>query len=201
MNTTSTTGAHAEQTGEATLGGGSATAPGGSGLAVSEKLRRRMTTPFMMQLFMLRKLPLGLFAGLRLDRLEGDLCVTSVPYRWRTTNPFRSTYFAALAMAAELSTGALALLAARSAPASVSMLIVDLEASFGKKATSRATFTCRQGDKLRAAVAETVATGAPATATVETIGLLEDGSEAARFAYTWSFKRRSSAVRTAAESA
>lgn len=159
----------------------------------SEVLRRRMTNPFSMRLFMLKSLPLGFMAGLRVDRLEGDACAVSVPYGWRTTNPFRSTYFAAQSMAAELSTGALAMHAVACAPSSVAMLIVDLQATFGKKATDRATFVCEQGAALREAVARTVADGEPATARVETVGRMASGDEVARFSFTWSFKQRAGA--------
>ncbi len=149
-----------------------------------------MTNGLMMRFFMLRRLPLALLAGVRVEALDSDRCSASVPYRWLTTNPFRSTYFAAQSMAAELSTGALAMVAVESTDASVAMLLVDLEASFGKKATARATFTCDEGAVLAAAVTETVATGAPAIAKVTTVGRMKDGTEVARFTFTWSFKRR-----------
>jgi hypothetical protein len=162
----------------------------------SETLRRRITNPFLMRLYMLKSLPLGFMAGLRVDRFDGDVCAVSVPYGWRTTNPFRSTYFAAQSMAAELSTGAMAMYAVAqhavpNGPGEIAMLIVDLQATFGKKATDRATFVCEQGAVLRQAVARTVASGEAATATVETVGRMANGVEVARFSFTWSFKRRS----------
>jgi len=154
-------------------------------------LRRRMSNPSLLRAFFLAKLPLALVAGLKVRALDEHRCVTSVPYGWRTTNPFRSTYFAALSMAAELSTGALALLATELAGAPVAMLIVNLNASFGKKATALTTFTCEDGAKAFDAVAATVATGEPATAALESVGRMPDGAEVARFTFTWSFKRRS----------
>lgn len=153
-------------------------------------IARRMLSPWKMRAFFLARLPLALVAGLRVRELDAEHCATSVPSGWRTTNPFRSTYFAALAMAAELSTGALALLAAETAGAPVASLIVGLEGGFEKKATARSTFTCRDGAKLFAAVAETMASGEPATARAETVGRMPDGTVVARFAFTWSFKRR-----------
>ncbi len=159
-------------------------------LGKMDQVRRRMLNPFLMRGFMLVKMPLGLFAGLRLRALDAEHCQTSVPYGWRSTNPFRSIYFAAQSMAAELSTGALAMLAIEQAPTSVAMLITGLEASFGKKATARTVFTCEDGPKIFAAVRETLATGEPATAQVETVGRMPDGTEVSRFVFTWSFKRR-----------
>ena len=156
----------------------------------AERLRRRMQNPLLFAGFMLVKMPLGLFAGLRIRSIDIERCETSVPYGWRSTNPFRSIYFAAQSMAAELSTGALGGLAVALAPSPVAMLITGLEASFSKKATARTTFTCEHGGKIFAAVRETLETGEPAVAEVETVGRMPDGTEVSRFVYTWSFKKR-----------
>lgn len=158
--------------------------------AAFEKRRRQMLNPFLMRLYYLTKLPLALVAGLRLRELDEQRAVVTVPFGWRSTNPFRSTYFAALSMAAELSTGALAMVNTDLAPRPVALLIVGLTASFEKKATATTTFTCEEGDKLAAAVARTLETGEPAVAEVETIGRAPDGAVVARFTFTWSFKVR-----------
>src|SRR3954469_9979970 len=157
------------------------------------KLAARLKKPFLFRGFMLAKLPLALVAGLRVRELDPERCVATVPYGWRTTNPFRSTYFAALSMAAEMSTGALAMLATELSRAPVALIIVNLEAGFEKKAQSLTTFVCEDGRKAFEAVAETVRTGEPATARLETVGRSPDGTVVARFAFTWSFKRRSKA--------
>lgn len=154
------------------------------------KLRRRMLNPFLMRGFFLAKLPLALMAGLRLRELNEERCVATVPYGWRSTNPFRSTYFAALSMAAELSTGALAMAAVESAPRPVAMLITGLTASFEKKATGLTTFTCTEGARVFDAVARTIATGEAVAVEVPTVGTSPDGIVVARFTFTWSFKVR-----------
>ncbi len=155
-----------------------------------ERFRRRMLNPFLIRAFMLAKLPLGLFAGLKIRSVDADRCQTTVPYGWRSTNPFRSIYFAAQSMAAEMSTGAIAMMAVELAPAPVALLITGLESTFTKKATSLTTFTCEEGAKLFAAVRETVETGEPAVVRVETVGRMADGTEVSRFVFTWSFKKR-----------
>ena len=156
-----------------------------------ERMRRRMLNPITMRAFFLAKLPFAIFAGLRVRQLTTDRCEVSVPYGWRTTNPFRSTYFAAQSMAAEMSTGALALLAAEAAAAPVATLIVELKATFEKKATATAVFTCDEGPALFDAVRTTMETGEPATASVESVGRMPDGTVVSRFTFVWSFKRRS----------
>ena len=63
--------------------------------------------PFKFRIFLLSKLPSAYFAGVRIREVDEKRCVVTVPYKWFTKNPFRSTYFACLGMAAEMSTGAL----------------------------------------------------------------------------------------------
>jgi hypothetical protein len=162
----------------------------GPARAAAER-RRKMLSPFLMWFYFLAKLPLALMAGVKLRELDAEHSVATVPYGWRSTNPFRSTYFAALAMAAELSTGALAMVAVDLAPRPVAMLIVGMTASFEKKATARTAFTCPDGAKAAAAVARAVDTGEPATVEMETVGRMADGTVVARFTFTWSFKARS----------
>ena len=153
-----------------------------------------MTNPLLLWMYLWAKVPAAAFAGVRLTELDSSRCRTSVPYGWRSTNPFRSIYFAAQAMAAELSTGALAMLSVESAAAknggSVAFLITGLEASFGKKANALTTFTCEAGDELFAAVARAVESGEAQTVRAETIGRMPDGTEVSRFTFDWSFKLR-----------
>jgi hypothetical protein len=148
-----------------------------------------MLSPWMLRGFMLSKLPLALVAGLRVREFDEAHCTVTVPYGWRSTNPFRSTYFAALSMAAEMSTGALALLEVQLAPKPVSMLITGMTAEFGKKATGLTAFTCADGRALADAVAKAVA-GEATTFEATSLGTAPDGAVVARFTFTWSFKAK-----------
>lgn len=152
-------------------------------------LQRSVEHPLTFRLWMLAKLPAALFAGVSLRSIDEARCVCTVPYGWRSQNPFRSTYFAAQAMAAEMSTGALVLLATADAP--FSTLIVDMRATFGRKATGLATFTCEGGADVFAAVEAARATGEARTVVLESVGRLSDGTEVSRFTFTWSVKARS----------
>lgn len=156
----------------------------------AELLRHRIRYPFAFATWSLLKLPSAWFTGVRLVSVDTQRCVASVPYGWRSQNPFRSTYFAAQAMAAEMSTGALGMLALEDAGVPFSILIVDMQASFGKKATSTATFVCEEGAVVFDAVREAKATGESRTFTLHSIGTLADGSEVSRFSFTWSVKPR-----------
>ena len=149
-----------------------------------------MKHPLKFRAFLLTKLPSAYFTGVRVKEVDAQKCVTTVPYKWFSKNPFRSTYFASLAMAAEMSTGALALAHLYKRKPSVSMLLVKLESEYFKKATDRSTFTCNDGDLFRKAIDDTIATGEPKTVTAKSIGINKAGEKVAEFSITWSFKCR-----------
>lgn len=157
--------------------------------APQTRMQRQVTNPVLFRGWLLAKLPAALFTGVLVRELTSERCVTTVPYGWRSQNPFKSTYFAALAMAAELSTGALVLYGTADTPCST--LIVGMTATFGKKATGTTTFVCTGGDIVAQAVREAVATGEPRAFTLETVGTLADGAEVSRFTFAWSVKPRS----------
>lgn len=156
----------------------------------AERMRAQVQSPFKLAAFMAAKLPMGLLAGIRLREISAEHCATTVRYRWITTNPFRSTYFAVLAMAAEMSTGALGLSLVRAAPVPVSILVVGMKADFVKKATGLTTFTCTDGLVLQDAVKQAIATGEGVTATTRSVGVDAQGEVVARFEFTWSFRRK-----------
>lgn len=144
--------------------------------------------PLKFPFYLLWKLPGAWLAGVRVKQLQEDSCITVVPYRWLSQNPFRSTYFACLAMAAEMSTGMLAIMYTQNAR--VSMLVTGMQASFHKKAVAKTWFTCDEGAAIAAAVEKAIATGEGVTITVNSTGKNHDGTVIATFAITWSFKAR-----------
>ncbi|MGN6511538.1 MAG: DUF4442 domain-containing protein [Chitinophaga sp.] len=144
---------------------------------------------FRFSLFLLYKLPSAWLAGVRVRSMSAESCTTVVPFRWLSQNPFRSTYFACLAMAAEMSSGLLAMAYAGAAPAKVSMLVTGMEGLFLKKAKQQTYFTCEAGKDIQHAIDEAVRSGNPSALTVSVTGVAGDGTEIARFKITWSFKK------------
>lgn len=140
--------------------------------------------------FLLRKLPAAYFSGVRIKYMDEKECRVVVPYTWFSQNPFRSTYFACLAMAAELSTGALAMANVYKRQPSVSMLIVKVDATYHKKASSVTTFICTDGLPMKSKIDEAIRTGEPQLFTAISIGTDEEGNNVATFTFTWSFKVR-----------
>ena len=155
----------------------------------ADKLRSQMKSPVLLPLFMLAKLPLGVAAGLRVKTLDTERCEVTVPHRWRNKNPFGSMYFAVQAMAAEMSTGAPALVACRAAEPPVRSLITGMTSEFLAQGTDKVTFTCDQVERLTAAVEEAYRSAEAVKIEVPVVATMADGTVVSRFSFTWSFKR------------
>ena len=140
--------------------------------------------------FLFTKLPAAFFSGVKLKEISEDQAVTFVAYKWFTTNPFRSTYFACLAMAAEMSTGLLAMAHIHDQSPGVSMLVQKMEAVYHKKAVGRSYFTCNDGKEFEEKIRQTKTNGSPQTVTSTSIGKDEDGNLIAEFVFTWALKRK-----------
>lgn len=153
-------------------------------LAYQKKMRNTLYFWFGM----LIKLPSAVFWKFRIKELDAEKCVVTIPYSWRTQNPFKSIYFAAMAGAGELSTGALCQLAI-SGLGKYSMLVVDFRAEYFKKANQKITFTCEQGQELFSLL-ESLQLNDTAKLTMVSSGENPQGEEVAKFYVTWSFKRK-----------
>lgn len=141
-----------------------------------------------LNLFLLTKLPAAYFSGVRLVSISKEAAVVKIPYKWFSTNPFKSTYFACLAMAAEMSTGLLAMGSIYKRKPAISMLVVGLSGAFYKKATGVTYFTCNQGNLIESCIKKTIATGEAVSCECEALGKNEAGEPIALFKITWSFR-------------
>lgn len=146
--------------------------------------------PLKFRMYLLFKLPAAFFSGVKVKECTEEKCITSVPFKWLTQNPFRSTYFASLSMAAEMSTGALALGNTYKREPAISMLVTKMEANYLKKATGITFFTCEQGLQIANAVNEACNSGEGKNITVKTTGKNQNGELIAEFLFTWSFKAK-----------
>ena len=150
-----------------------------------------MKHPVKFRMFLFRKVPAAFFSGLKVEEINEEKCAISVPYKWFNQNPFRSTYFATLSMAGEMSTGALAMAYLFKLEKPVSMLVTSIEGNFLKKATGKTIFTCEEGGLFRTAIAEAIASGEAKIVRARTTGRNSNGEIVAEFLVSWSFKKKS----------
>lgn len=141
-------------------------------------------------LFLLKNLPSAYFSGVRVRSLTEAACSVTVPYQWFSRNPFNSTYFACLAMAAEMSTGVLALGNIYGQKPGISMLVVALQATYYKKAIGITTFTCADGAAFANAIQQAKLSGESHTVTSISNGYNNANELVASFTITWSFKAK-----------
>ncbi len=153
-----------------------------------KNINKILSSPLRLRLFMLFNLPLAFMAGIRPEFISSDEAKVSAPYSFLTKNPFRSLYFAVQCMAAELSTGLLAINMVGNSSEQISMLVVNIQASFIKKSRSLTTFKCNDGELIKAAIAKSISTGEGQIVDVVSVGVDASGDKIAEFIITWSFK-------------
>ena len=80
-------------------------------MIIDDKVKhiQKSSVSFKFKLFLLFKLPMGFLCGMRIKELNNESCQVTVPYKWLNKNPFKSTFWAVLGMAAEMNGAALLL--------------------------------------------------------------------------------------------
>ncbi|MBC94852.1 MAG: thioesterase [Euryarchaeota archaeon] len=137
--------------------------------------------------FTAMSMPTAWFAGLRMDTLNHESCVTSLPGGWRTQNPFKTMYWAVQGMGAELATGAAPFAMSRSMPEKLRMFVVGTEAKFIKRAKGRITFTCNDVAAARQAIEESMDTGEAVERDFVSIGKDSSGEVVSEWVFKWNF--------------
>ncbi len=143
-----------------------------------------------MRLYQLANVPGAAFFRLRIEELTPGVAKVSLPYSWRTRNPFKSIYFVGLMAAAEYSTALM--VASRLQQASdVSFIVKNSGAEFLKKAENRTTFTCADHQIVDEAIDKALKTGTSVEVPFEVEGKSENGTVVCKVRITWSIKRKS----------
>jgi hypothetical protein len=151
---------------------------------------QRLQGRFALSGFMGAKMPLGLAAGLRLDSLDRQRCVVTLPGGWRTQNPFGSMYWAAQGMAAELATGLHPFVLSSAAPVPVRMILAKCEGEFVRMCKGQGRFEFSEGAAVEAAIGETLGSGENVSCATRVVGYDPDGQEVSRWTFTWAFRAK-----------
>ncbi|MEP0132036.1 MAG: DUF4442 domain-containing protein [Eudoraea sp.] len=147
-------------------------------------------SPSKFNVFAFFKLPSAWWCGVRLRSCDEVKAVVSVRHKWFNQNPFKSMFWAVQGMAAELSTGIMVSSQIRERSESISMLVASNNANFSKKATGKITFTCEDGQKIKEALDQTIATGEGQTFWMKSVGINEAGLVVSTFNFEWTVKLR-----------
>lgn len=147
-------------------------------------------TPYKLNQFLFFKLPSAYWSGVRVKSIDEGQCVVTIKHKWFNQNPFKSIYFAAQAMAAELSTGALVMYRIKNSGRNISMLVAQNKAVFTKKATGKITFTCNEGHIIKEAIDKAVQTGEGQTFWMTSVGMNEKGESVSEMSFEWTIRAK-----------
>jgi len=145
-------------------------------------------TPKRVNLFMLLRLPLAYIGGVRIKTLSEEQATVQITHKWMNQNPFKSMFWAAQGMAAEMSTGVLVMKAIEDSKENVSMLVTHQEANFYKKATGKIIFTCLGGNEISKAIKMSKINKQGQQVKLTAVGKNEDGVVVSKFNFEWSLK-------------
>ena len=151
---------------------------------------KKVNNSFLYSLFLIQKLPIAWISGLKVAGVTKDSAKVNIKFKYLNKNPFKSMYFVCQAMAAEMSTGLLALGCLDAQSEKVSMLVLDLNCSFTKKAIGTIQFVCEDGAKVKACIDEAVETGKGVVCVMQSKGFNEAGDCVSTFNINWTFKKK-----------
>ena len=141
--------------------------------------------------FLLFQLPSAFFCGVRLKYLDSLKSIVSINHSWFNKNPFKSIFWAAQGMAAELTTGSLIKNIIKDSGVNVSYLVVENKSCFYKKATGKIIFECNQGKELQDLFNSFNQDNDNAIIELKSVGVDSNNVKVSEFSFTWSLKVRS----------
>lgn len=155
-----------------------------------EEYRKMVLSP-LFKVGMLKVMPMGTIAGLKIIELDDDQCKVTVPYSHINKNPFNTTYWAVLGMAAEMASGAMVQMFTHKISPSVSMFVTGCDAKFVKRAVGVTTFICNDGQLISETIKKAIDTKEPQTVQSNVKGYDKDNVLLVDFNFEWSLKARS----------
>ena len=145
-------------------------------------------TPKRINRFMFFKLPLAYLGGVRVVSIEKETAIVNITHKWINQNPFKSMFWAAQGMAAEMATGVLVMKGIENLGKNVSMLVTNQRGNFTKKATGKIRFECHHGALVANALEESAENGEGRVITMKAECFNKDGVSVCNFHFEWSLK-------------
>lgn len=135
-------------------------------------------------------LPSAWWSGVRVTSFDDNLAEVSVKHRWVNQNPFGSIFWAVQGMAAELSTAIFVMRAIKKTGVPVSMLVINNNATFKKKARGLIKFNCNQGIEVTEVVQNAISSGEAKKIILKSEGKDISGDVVSAFEFEWTIKRK-----------
>ena len=141
-------------------------------------------------LFLLKKLPSAYFCGARIKSIDSNQCEIKIALNWFNKNPYKSMFWAAQGMAAELTTALMITDKIKKSGYDVSMLLISNNANYYKKATGLIVFNCNEGAEIDEMMNKLISSNTPQTITLSSTGINQNNITVSKFIFEWSLKIR-----------
>lgn len=149
---------------------------------------KKIKKPIWFKCFSLLKLPLAFITNLGIIELNNELCYTKVKYSYINKNPFNSTYFAVLSMAAELASGVLLSMHVQESSKNILFIVSSVTSDFKKKALGTTIFKCEQGHDICEIINSLSKENNKSEIPLKVIGYNNNDEIICEFTFKWSFK-------------
>ena len=141
-------------------------------------------------LFLLKKLPSAYFCGVRIKHIDSNQCEIKIALNWFNKNPYKSMFWAAQGMAAELTTGLMITDKIKKSGYDISMLLISNSSNYFKKATGTIIFNCSQGNKIDDMIEKLINLKTPQKIVLSSTGINRQNVTVSKFTFEWSLKIR-----------
>ncbi len=141
-------------------------------------------------IFLLTKLPAAYFCGARIKSINSNECNVKITLNWFNKNPYRSMFWAAQGMAAELTTALMLTDKINKSGYDISMLLISSKSNYYKKATGTIVFNCSEGNNMDEMMNKLISSNTPQTITLSSRGVNQNKVKVSEFVFEWSLKIR-----------
>ncbi|HZV71329.1 MAG TPA: DUF4442 domain-containing protein [Saprospiraceae bacterium] len=156
-------------------------------MSFNKNIARQLTNPWKMRLWMLRRLPMGMISGMKIESLDENGCKVVLEDRFWIRNPFGSVFWAVMGMAAELSTGAL--IHAYVSGTNIKYILTGVKGEFLKKVRGKSFYFCHSGQEVERKLRTLNSPGETFTISLPVTAHDQAGQMVASFEFYWQLKR------------
>jgi hypothetical protein len=155
-----------------------------------EKFRKLVLSP-LLKVGLLRDVPLLAITGAKIKALDDQHSKVSIKYSHINKNPYKTTFWAVLGMAAEMASALLVQMNTYKSNPSIAMFVTACDAKFIKRAIGTTTFICNDGELISNFIQKALETNESQTMMSNVKGFDDNGVLLVEFNFEWSFKARS----------
>ena len=156
-------------------------------MSFNKNLAQKLTTPWKLRIWMMKRLPMGLISGMVIESLNENGCKVMLKDRFWIRNPFGSVFWAVMAMAAEMSTGVLVY--AYVSGTNTKYILIGVQGDFLKKLRGKSYYFCPSGQDVLRNLKSLENPGDTCTVLLPVTAYDQAGHIVAEFKFSWQLRK------------